>query len=149
MKKAYEFVMTIEIPKQPSPDSCFECLWLNCTDRIGRGSGRDVYAIPEHDDKVLKVSNRQSNFSNWSEVVAYHHLKDSGELAEIFAWSWSGKFVVMERLAPLQSGDLDGYRFPRYLTDRKPENYGRDSSGKIKAFDYASLTLEHYSSAFA
>jgi len=51
----------------------------------------------------------------------------------------------MERLTPLQQGDLDGHKFPDYLTDKKPENYGRDSAGKIKALDYALLNLGHYS----
>jgi hypothetical protein len=141
--------MAIEIPGNNSPDSCFESLWLHCLDRIGRGSNRDVYAIPEHGDKVLKVSNRQANFSNWAEVLIHHHKKDYGDLAEIISWSWSGKFIVMERLNPLQPGELVGYTFPEYLTDRKPENYGRDSSGKIKALDYASLKLDSgYVSAF-
>jgi hypothetical protein len=137
--------MTIEIPTPNSPDSSFETLWLHCIERIGRGSNRDVYSIPGHDDKVLKVSNRQANFANWAEIIIHHHQKESGDLAEIFSWSWSGKFVVMERLAPLSPNEMVGYKFPEYLTDRKPENYGRDSSGRIKALDYASLKLDHYS----
>jgi len=47
----------------------------------------------------------------------------------------------MERLKPLENGDLDAYSFPYYLTDRKPENYGKDDSGKIKALDYAALAI--------
>jgi len=103
-----------------------------------RGSNRDVYEIPGH-DKVLKVSNRQTNFSNWSETIIYHYNKDNGDLAEIFSWSWSGKFIIMEKLTSLAQGDMDGYNYPDYLTDRKPENFGRDSSGIIKALDYAAL----------
>lgn len=137
--------MTIEIPRSNSPDASFESLWLHCTERIGRGSNRDVYAIPDHGDKVLKVSNRQANFANWAEILIHHYQKDSGDLAEIFSWSWSGKFVVMERLAPLSRDEMVGYKYPEYLTDRKTENYGRDSSGRIKALDYASLKLDQYS----
>ncbi|WLH27430.1 hypothetical protein [Pseudomonas canadensis] len=134
--------MTIHIPRHTSPDCKFESLWLECPNRIGRGTGRDAYEIPGHPDKILKVSNRQSNFSNWMEILVYEQFKDRNELAEIFSWSWSGRFVVMERLIPLSEGDLCSYTFPYYLTDRKPENYGKDSSGKIKALDYAALAID-------
>lgn len=72
----------------------------------------------------------------------YEQFKDRGELAAIISWSWSGKFIVMERLIPLSPGDLCSYIFPYYLTDRKPENYGKDASGKIKALDYAALAID-------
>jgi len=75
------------------------------------------------------------------EILAYNQFKESGDLAEIFSWSWSGKFVVMERLAPLAERDLDSYSFPNYLTDKRPENYGKGASGKIKALDYALLAI--------
>lgn len=134
-------IMTIEIPRQTSPDDSFESLWLECPNLIARGTGRDVYEIPDHPDKVLKVSNRQSNFSNWMEILVHNQFKDRDELATIFSWSWSGRFIVMERLTPLSPGDLSSHEFPYYLTDRKPENYGKDASGKIKALDYAALSI--------
>lgn len=140
--------MTIEIPRHTSPDSLFESLWLDSPGRIGRGTGRDVYEIAGHPDKVLKVSSGQSNFSNWMEILVYSQFKDTGELAELFSWSWSGKFLIMERLAPLDPGDLSSHRIPSYLTDRKPENYGKDASGKIKALDYAALAIANPSSDF-
>lgn len=56
--------MTIDIPGYTSPDSHFESLWLECPNLIARGTGRDACEIPGHPDKVLKVSNRQSNYSN-------------------------------------------------------------------------------------
>lgn len=134
--------MKIEIPVKNAPDSSFETLWIHSTGLIKRGTSRDVYEISGHSDKVLKVSNRPSNFCNWAEILIHNQLKDTGDLAEIFSWSWSGKFLVMERLTWLKKGDTDAYNFPVYLSDRKPENYGRDSAGKIKALDYASLKLE-------
>jgi hypothetical protein len=76
------------------------------------------------------------------EILVYDQFKDGDELAKIFSWSWSGRFVVMERLMPLQMGDIDSYQFPWFLTDRKPENYGKDASGKIKALDYAALVID-------
>ncbi|AYR21991.1 hypothetical protein D6I95_17605 [Alcaligenes faecalis] len=71
----------------------------------------------------------------------YSQFKDTGDLAELFSWSWSGKFLVMERLFPLELNEFNSHRMPRYLTDRKPENYGKDASGKIKALDYAALAI--------
>lgn len=134
--------MPIHIPRHTSPDHHFESLWLECTNLIARGTSRDAYEIPGHPDKVLKVSNRQSNFSNWMEILVYEQFKARDELAEIFSWSWSGRFVVMERLTPLSPDDLLSYTFPFYLTDRKPENYGKNASGKIKALDYAMLVID-------
>lgn len=131
--------MGIDIPQHNSPDSYFECLLLKCINRIGRGSTRDVYEIPNC-NKVLKISNRPSNFSNWCEIVVYQHNKDNGNLAEIFSWSTSGKFIIMEKLTPIESADeMEGFSYPDYLTDRKRENYGKDSEGNIKALDYALL----------
>lgn len=131
--------MTILVPKYNSPDSFFEDLLKNRTTPIGSGTSRAVYEIPEHDDKVLKVSNLESNFSNWSEIVAYQHNREDGKLAEILSWSWTGKYIVMERLTPLQAGEMSEYSFPAYLTDRKPKNLGRNKDGIIKALDYALL----------
>lgn len=71
----------------------------------------------------------------------YNQFKEGDELAKIFSWSWSGRFIVMERLEPLSPEDLRLCTFPYYLTDRKPENYGKDASGKIKALDYAALAI--------
>jgi hypothetical protein len=140
--------LTIVIPRQTSPDSHFESLWLESPARIGRGTARDVYEIRDHPHKVLKVSSNQSNFSNWMEILVYSQFKDTGDLAELFSWSWSGKFLVMERLEPLNPGELSSHCIPSYLTDRKPENYGKDASGNIKALDYAALAIANPSSDF-
>lgn len=140
--------MTIPIPRHTSPDCQFESLWLECQVLIARGTTRDAYEILGHPDKVLKVSNRQSNFSNWMEILVYEQFKERDELAEIHSWSWSGRFVVMERLTPLSPGDLSSYKFPFYLTDRKPENYGKDASGKIKALDYSALVIDTQENPF-
>lgn len=141
--------MSITIPSHNAPDTEFEELLKSCT-KIGEGTSRLVYEIPEHNDKVLKVSKLASNFPNWSEIVAYHYNKDDGKLAEIFSWSLSGKFIVMERLTPLEPGEASTYKFPEYLTDRKPSNLGKDRNNEIKALDYASLKFpESYDSPFS
>jgi hypothetical protein len=134
--------MNIAIPDSNAPDSHFEAFWTKCIQRIARGSNRDVYAIPEHDDKVLKVSNRQGNLPNWSEIALYQSALEKEYFAEIISWSWSGKFIVMERLTPISYNDLIGAQFPDFLSDRKSENFGRATSGNIKALDYALPNLQ-------
>lgn len=136
-----------EVPAPNSPDSCFEQLWLTHAGLIGRGTTRNVYALRDLDDIVLKVSTTPSNFTNWAEIVAYHFNQEGNELAKVTSWSWSGKFLVMERLAQLNVGDLSNYQFPSYITDRKLENFGRDKDGLIKALDYASLKFPQPSSS--
>jgi len=131
--------MTIEIPKYNASDSFFENFWLSCPNRITRGSNRDIYEIPGHKDKVLKVSNRQANLGNWSEIIVYTYSDNKEYLANIFSWSRSGKFLIMERLQPVTFNELKGHNFPVYLNDKKPENYGRDNSGNIKVLDYGLL----------
>lgn len=131
--------MPSELPQSNSPDSCFEQLWLTQTGLLGRGTTRTVYTLRDWSDVVLKVSCTPSNFTNWAEIVAYHFNNESNALARVVTWSWSGKFLVMEKLTPLEKGALDRYRFPDFLTDRKLENYGRDKEGNIKALDFGSL----------
>jgi hypothetical protein len=135
--------MAIEIPPPNAPDSFFEELWQQCATvvRIARGSSRDVYAIPEHDDKVLKVMTLPSNAANWFEIVTYLAAVDKDHFAQVHSWSRSGKFLVMERLQPVPLKGLSLHAFPAFLNDRKPENFGLSPSGRIKVLDYAMIDL--------
>jgi hypothetical protein len=76
------------------------------------------------------------------DILVYNQFKDGDELAKIFSWSWSGRFVVMERLVPLSRDEFTSHSLPTYLTDRKLENYGKDALEKIKSLDYAALTID-------
>lgn len=136
--------MSIVIPSKNAPDAYFEALWQQCQNRIGRGGSRDVYEIPSEDnDKVLKVSSRPSNFSNWAEIVIYNCASNKSYFAEIFSWSISGKYLVMERLTPVTGAQLSGHNTPNSITDKKSENFGIDKAGKIKMLDYASFNFNH------
>lgn len=132
--------MAIKIPNMHEPDADFEKFWLSCINRIARGSNRDVYDIPDN-DMVLKVSNRQANFANWTEITTYINSQNSHHLAKVISWSWSGKFLVMEKLTPVTLSELQGVHFPCYIDDKKPENFGKDSQGNIKVLDYGMLNL--------
>ena len=135
--------MAIEIPPANAPDPFFEALWQQCAllGRIARGSSRDIYPIPDHDDKVLKVMTLPSNAVNWFEVVTYHAATHKDHFAQVHSWSRSGKFLVMERLTRIKLQDLSGQTFPEFLNDRKPENFGRSLSGQIKVLDYGMIDL--------
>ncbi|PYE30593.1 hypothetical protein DFP83_11531 [Idiomarina fontislapidosi] len=129
--------MSITIPKKNSPDSEFEVLWQLCR-KIGSGTTRDVYDIPDH-DLVLKVVKVPSHLTNWNEIVLYQMKSHLNELGEISSWSRSGKFLVMEKLRDLDKTEWSRYTIPSYLTDRKIINYGKNSSGVIKARDYGTI----------
>lgn len=133
--------MTIAIPPTNAPDSVFEEFWLQCPLRIARGTTRDVFEIPGHPDKVLKVLTRQSNFANWAEIVTYITTTDKSFFAEVYSWSWSGRFLVMERLGPITLQDLAGHKTPQFVNDKKPSNFGKGKVGRIKVLDYAALDL--------
>jgi hypothetical protein len=61
--------------------------------------------------------------------------------AEVYSWSWSGRFLVMERLDPITLQDLAGHETPQFVNDKKPSNFGKNKAGRIKALDYATLDL--------
>ncbi len=142
--------MTLTIPPSNAADVQFEELWRSCASaapRIGRGTTRDVYGIPGHPDKVLKVCVVPSNQTNWIESVIYHAAGDYQQsFASVHSISWSGRFLVMERLITgvVTAAELSAMRssFPPFVNDRKPENYGKDVNGKIKMLDYGMLDLD-------
>ena len=146
--------MTIEIPKKNAPDSHFEILWQECltnqnSSRL-RGSNRDIYFIPEHEDKVLKVMNRPSHLPNWTEIIVWNSISDSDKeyFAEVLTWSISGKFLVMERLnTPVTIQNVIDM-FPPILNDIKPENFGSCNSGNIKVLDYGMIKIPQHNKSY-
>lgn len=141
--------MTLTIPTSNATDVQFEDLWRSCASagpRISHGTTRDVYEIPGHPDKVLKVCVVPSNQTNWIESVIYHAAgRYRSSFAVVHSVSWSGKFLVMERLTSgVTAAELNAARssFPPFVNDRKPENYGKDANGNIKMLDYAMLCLD-------
>jgi hypothetical protein len=140
--------MTLTIPPSNAADMQFEEVWRSCASagsRIGRGTTRDVYGIPGHPDKVLKVCVVPSNQTNWIESVIFHAAGDYQQsFAAVHSISWSGRFLVMERLTVVTAAELSAARssFPPFVNDRKPENYGKDANGKIKMWDYGMLDLD-------
>ncbi|QHE87231.1 hypothetical protein [Hydrogenophaga sp. BPS33] len=136
--------MSILIPSFNSPGSDFEKLVSQCPNKIARGSTRDVFEIPDHPDKVLKSANVPTNYANWAEMVVYHSADENQRFfAKVHSISWSGKFLVMERLSRVTFAEVSPvlHTFPRFINDRKPVNFGKDSEGNIKMLDYALVNL--------
>lgn len=134
--------MQIVIPSANELDEHFEALLPQCGGPIGSGTTRDAYAIPSHDDKVLKVCKVPGYVTNWTEVVVYVQVKDKSFFGCIHSWSRSGKFVVMERLDDIGPGEISGLEVPDWWSDRQRRNVGRSLSGELKLRDYASLNID-------
>lgn len=141
--------MTLTIPTTNASDEQFEDLWRSCASaglRFARGTTRDVYGIPGHPDKVLKVCVVPSNQTNWIESVIYANAgRHQSSFAVVHSVSWSGKFLVMQRLeGEVKAAELIPAlsSFPPFVNDRKPENFGKDANGNIKMLDYGMLDLD-------
>lgn len=134
--------MASNIPTPNSPDAQFEELWQKRPVRIGRGTGRDVYELDGHADKVLKVSTLPSNVANWTEVVAYTFSNDKTFFGEVYSWSMSGRFLVMEHLEDVDPQHLSGLEIPWFVNDKKTSALGRARDGSIKLRDYGMLAID-------
>ncbi|KVC86943.1 hypothetical protein [Burkholderia ubonensis] len=134
--------MKIMIPEPNTADEDFEALLGQCGKPIGSGGTREAYAIPSHNDKVLKVCKVPGYATNWTEIVVYLHVKDKSFFGCIHSWSRSGKFIVMERLDDIGVEEISGLEAPNWWTDRKRSNVGRSISGELKLRDYAALSIE-------
>ena len=135
-----------KIPPPNAADSQFSRLR---GDSIGQpGTSREVYSIRDAPDVVLKVSRLESNVVNWREIVAWHMYGEEGQCGTLHSWSRSGKYLVMERLDDIDLDAFRAFRWPEWVTDRKPSNLGRSSAGVVKVRDYAWMKAISQTSAY-
>ena len=132
----------VNIPGSNAPDKDFELHLKNCGKPFGIGTTRDAYSIPCCNNKIIKVSKVPSNMTNWAELVIFHGLIEKSLFGEIFSWSESGKYLVMERLDDINVKELSGFSVPFWWDDKKPSNLGRSSTGEIKIRDYGLLKFD-------
>lgn len=120
--------------------------------RLGRGTSRDVYAVVDNDDVVVKESTLAFHYSNFVEWTVWHAVVKAGEdimgnvpnselkdlFAQCYAISESGRFLMMERLTGLTSEDRmpPGHVLPDWLNDKKPSAFGKARGGTVKIMDY-------------
>lgn len=131
---------------------------IDPNDEIGKGSTRKVFGVIGAPDFVVKESHRPFHYSNFVEWTVWHAVQEMAEdimgnetnphLAKYFARSvaisHSAKFLLMERLQPLENAaHLQLKDFPTWLNDRKPNAFGLAKDGSIKVMDYAMVNFYH------
>jgi len=110
-------------------------------DKLGGGSARQVYDCALLPRYVVKVEDVAGSFQNileseiWQEVQFTEHAK---WFAPVHSISITGTVLIMAKTKPLKDFPR-GFKVPAYMTDLKPENFGR-YKGRIVAHDYG-LTL--------
>jgi len=129
-------LLTPDVPDMFSSDKVFADFLKAYGRPIGRGTTRRVYNIAGS-DYVLKVTSKRSTTPNWREITAFLKFSDEANIARIVSWSDSGRCLVMERLNNIGSVSTISFQWPVWVTDRKPSNVGKDSSGNLKMCDYA------------
>ena len=131
------------IPDTESLDKEFENIR---GEYFANGMTRVIHNVIGHPELVMKVSlDSGSTAANWNEYLISSSLKDKTEpvaqlMANVEAISATGKYLIMERLQPL-NGALRGNKYPYWLTDRKPDAFGMTATGIVKICDYGNLNL--------
>lgn len=110
---------------------------------IGAGKVRKVYELVGFPDWVVKKGIYPPNSSNrtewdiWNEVVG---TKLESLFARCAAISYTGRYLIMERLADLTDADLARIPdLPIWLTDYKRSALGKTAAGDIKVRDYGNI----------
>lgn len=145
----------MKLPEPGEPEVSFAAL-LQSAEHIPGGTSRDVYAIPDHPNLVLKVARANCETVNRDEVEVWEAATTEQRkcLATMHTWSANHTYVVMERLQPLTWGDARVERFNygpvlSIITDFKPTNMGEATDGTIKMLDYALRKAPQEPSSFA
>lgn len=134
------------------PDSYFKSLISD--EKIGSGTARDVYAVKERNDVVIKVQTIPFPHSNMVEWIVWGALERMGEeilgnetnqdlkniFAECFKISETGKYLLMERLEQSEPFDKETLiHCPSWFNDRKPSAFGKSNNGTTKILDYGMI----------
>lgn len=110
---------------------------------LGKGGSRLVYAVKGDPSVVLKQMKSIYPGTNMIEWLVWCWIKDE-EIASQFARciniSETGRYLKMERLNILEVCDKLP-KMPEWVTDPKPENFGRTTQGETKMLDYALVQM--------
>jgi hypothetical protein len=114
-------------------------------ERIGRGTGRNCFAVKSDDAVVVKEVHLPFYGANMAEWFLWRQLKDT-DLAslfgECFAITYSGRYLIMERLGDISTTDYSAVPpLPEWLQDAKPDTFGKNALGQIKVRDYGHVSL--------
>ncbi|WP_374634048.1 hypothetical protein [Ferrovibrio sp.] len=118
-----------------------DALRLLCGEKIGSGSGRDVYVFEPDPAYVIKIEASAGCYQNILEWENWKLLKD-GKFAKYFApcklISPFGCALVMRKTERLPVSVK--FRAPRFLRDVKGENFGMIGKDVV-CHDYAHLAF--------
>ena len=139
------------LPQPFSTDSAFEeFVEMHC-EHLATGTSREVHAVRGARYVVKIAKDNEKRICNWIEVTSFLSFRgDQPRLGEIYSWSVSGKYIVMERLDTSREPPSD-FVPPAWVTDSGSKNGGSDDSGRYKLCDYAMIKSpdECYQSSFA
>ena len=117
---------------------------LLCGRLIGSGMTRKVFHCNIRDDVVIKVEAEEvrSHFQNLQEWLVWNRICGTAFekwFAPVIEISPNGRVLVMAKTEPLGILELPK-KMPVFLTDFKPENFGR-YKGNVVCHDYGSHLL--------
>lgn len=132
---------------------------IDCEDKVGRGTTREVFGVVGAPDLVIKRSHVPFHYSNFVEWTIWNAVEKMAaddimghepnpqfvkDFAKVRAISHSAEFLVMERLQPLSDADtILRKSFPNWLNDRKPSAFGLAIDGEVKVMDYGMIDFYH------
>lgn len=120
-------------------------LLLDDTERLGYGSGREVYACRVRPELVVKLEAERYSFQNireWEVWQSIQYTPWAKWFAPCESISPNGSALLQRRTTPVPEGRLPD-RVPVFLTDLKPDNFGM-FEGRVVCHDYGNhLMLEN------
>jgi len=119
-----------------------------CGEHLGKGHSRVVYDLyNSKTGKVVKISTDPAHIANTLEYSIWQDFKETKEakkwLAACYFISSCGKILTQEKLKPITdiNNPLLPTHIPRWITDRKIQNWGIDQDGNVKCCDYGVALL--------
>lgn len=125
------------------PITSRDAFTLLCDELLGRGQGREVYAVPFDRTLVVKLETvgKVQKFQNAAEWIVWESVQHDTRLARWFApcvsISYSGLWLLQRRTSPVTLAELrkELPQVPASFTDLKVGNWGR-LNGRIVCHDY-------------
>jgi hypothetical protein len=111
-----------------------------CGGKIGHGTSRYVFEVRKDPTMVIKEVHLPFVGANLFELFVWNAVsatKWRPVFGECLAISDSGRYLMMERLDDIEEADHPNTpSVPVWMSDVKPENFGRTKAGLIKIRDY-------------
>lgn len=128
----------------------YDAFNMLCGDVLGSGLHRKVFECKLRPDLVVKVENaKDEEYRNFANVFEQNFWDSNQYYQKVSIWlapceylSPDGRILLQKKCMPVTQAELDAVNFlPKFLTDIKPENFGR-YEGRIVCIDYA-ITILH------